>query len=150
MGTVGNASGASGGYIGGGRAMIVLLVNRARSFIFSTAPVPAAAAAAKAGIELLQSNEGEERRVRLWSLVDQLKNALTGGPWKLPVVQSAILPVIIGKEAKALEFAMKLRDCGMFIPPMRYATVARGEARLRLTITASHNGDDVRALVVDL
>ena len=65
MGTLGKALGASGGYICGSRALIDYLVNRARSFIFSTAPVPAAAAAAKAGIRLIQSAEGEARRENL-------------------------------------------------------------------------------------
>lgn len=150
MGTLGKAIGASGGYICGSRALIDLLVNRARSFIFSTAPVPAAAAAAQAGIELLKSHEGEERRVRLWSLVDQLKNALTSVPWKMPVVQSAILPMIVGEEARAVDLAMKLRDCGIFIPAIRYPTVARGEARLRVTVTAAHTPDDMRQLATTL
>jgi 7-keto-8-aminopelargonate synthetase-like enzyme len=96
MGTLGKAVGAAGGHICGSRALIDLLVNRARSFIFSTAPVPAQAAAAKAGIELIQSAEGEKRRAYLWSLVDRLKNALVGGPWRVPVVQSAIVPLIVG------------------------------------------------------
>lgn len=143
MGTLGKALGASGGYICGSRALIDLLVNRARSFIFSTAPVPAAAAAARAGIELLQSAEGEQRRARLWSMVDELKNALTGGPWTLPVVQSAIVPLIIGEEAKAVEVARHLRELGIFIPAIRYPTVARGAARLRLTMTAAHSAEDI-------
>jgi 8-amino-7-oxononanoate synthase len=146
MGTLGKAIGASGGFVCGSRALIDLLVNRARSFIFSTAPVPAAAAAARAGIELLQSAEGEERRVRVWSLADQLKNALTGGSWKLPVVQSAIVPMIVGDENKAVQVATKLRERGLFIPAIRYPTVARGQARLRITVTAGHTPNDVREL----
>jgi 8-amino-7-oxononanoate synthase len=146
MGTLGKAIGASGGFICGSRALIDLLVNQARSFIFSTAPVPAAAAAAKAGVELLQSAEGEERRVHVWSLVDKLKNALTGSPWKLPVVQSAIIPLIVGNENKAVEVAAKLRERGIFIPAIRYPTVPRSKARLRVTLTASHTLDDVAAL----
>lgn len=143
MGTLGKAIGASGGFICGSRALIDLLVNRARGFIFSTAPVPAAAAAARAGIEVIQSSEGEERRVRMWALVDALKNALTGGAWKLPVVQSAIVPLIVGGEATAMDLAMKLRERGIYIPAIRYPTVARGEARLRLTVTANHTTEDI-------
>jgi 8-amino-7-oxononanoate synthase len=150
MGTLGKALGASGGYICGSRVLIDLLVNRARSFIFSTAPVPAATAAAKAGIELLQSDEGERRRVYLWSLVDQLKNALTSGPWKLLVVQSAILPIIVGEENLAVGLATKLRDSGIFIPAIRYPTVARGKARLRVTVTAAHTLEDLRQLAATL
>jgi 8-amino-7-oxononanoate synthase len=146
MGTLGKALGASGGYICGSRSLIEVLVNRARSFIFSTAPVPAAVAAATAGLKLLQSAEGEERRVRLWSLVDQLKNALVAGPWNLPVVQSAIIPIVIGDEKAAMDLASKLRERGIFIPAIRYPTVARNAARLRVTLTASHTADDIAAL----
>src|SRR5450432_3509115 len=74
MGTLGKALGASGGYICGSRVLVDFLVNRARSFIFSTAPVPAAAATATAGIQLSQSPEGEERRNQLWTLVRQFKS----------------------------------------------------------------------------
>jgi len=149
MGTLGKAIGASGGYVCGNRALIDLLVNRARSFIFSTAPVPAAAAAATAGIKLVQSAEGEGRRVRLWSIIDAVKNALTG-VWKLPVVQSAIIPLIVGDESKAVEIAAQLRKRGIFIPAIRYPTVARGKARLRLTLTAPHSAEDIRELVAAL
>ena len=150
MGTLGKALGASGGYVCGRRALIDLLINRARSFIFSTSPVPAAAAAARAGIELLQSSEGEERRVAVWALVDQLKNALVGGPWKLPVVQSAIVPLLIGGETAAVNLATRLRERGLFVPAIRYPTVARGKARLRLTVTAAHTADDVQELAACL
>ena len=146
MGTLGKALGASGGYVCGSRALVDLLVNRARSFIFSTAPVPAAAAAARAGIELLQSAEGEERRAALWSLVDQLKNALVGGPWKLPVIQSAIVPLPIGDETEAVERATHLRERGVFVPAIRYPTVARRKARLRVTVTAAHTAEDLKEL----
>jgi 8-amino-7-oxononanoate synthase len=150
MGTLGKAIGASGGYVCGSRALIDLLVNRARPFIFSTAPVPAASAAAKAGIELVRSNEGEERRVRLWSLVDRLKNALVGGPWKLPPVQSPIFPLIVGAETDAVALAKSLRERDLFVPAIRYPTVARGEARLRVTVTAAHTFEDVRRFALAL
>ena len=150
MGTLGKALGTSGGYVCGTRALINVLVNRARSFIFSTAPVPAAAAAARAGIELLQTTEGEERRVRLWSLIDQLKNALVGGRWQPPVVQSAILPLLVGAETETVSLAASLREKGFFIPAIRYPTVARGTARLRVTLTAAHTAEDVRELAASL
>jgi 8-amino-7-oxononanoate synthase len=150
MGTLGKALGASGGYVCGSRTLIDLLLNRARSFIFSTPPVPASAAAACAGIELLQTAEGEERRVRVWSLIDQLKNVLVGERWKLPVVQSAIIPLIVGAETEAVNFATRLREIGFLIPAIRYPTVARGAARLRVTLTAAHSTNDVQALVTAL
>src|SRR5205085_2913992 len=100
--------------------------NRARSFIFSTAPTPAAAAAATAAIAFVQSGAGEMRRNLLWARVDEIKNALTGSGWKLPVVRSAILPLMVGEESEAVELAARLRSQGVFIPAIRYPTVARG------------------------
>ncbi|HXI71221.1 MAG TPA: 8-amino-7-oxononanoate synthase [Verrucomicrobiae bacterium] len=136
MGTLGKALGASGGYICGSRPLIDLLVHRARSFIFSTAPVPAAAAAATAGIKMVQSTKGEQRRSLLRQLVNQFEVTST----------SAIIPLIIGDEIKAVELATKLREQNIFIPAIRYPTVARGSARLRVTLTASHTPEDVTEL----
>jgi 8-amino-7-oxononanoate synthase len=146
MGTLGKALGAAGGYICGSRPLIDLLINRARSFIFSTAPAPAAAAAATAAIRLVQSDEGETLRARLWQNVDQTKNALINAGWPLPPVRSAILPLAIGDEAKAVELAAVLRQLGFLIPAIRYPSVARGSARLRLTVTAAHTAEDITAL----
>src|ERR1041385_8394052 len=146
MGTLGKALGASGGYICGSRPLIDLLINCARSFIFSTAPVPAAAAAATAAIRLVQSDDGETRRTRLWQRVDELKNALISAGCPLPPVQSPILPLLIGDEAKAVALAGALREQGIFIPAIRYPSVARGAARLRCTVTAAHAPEDIATL----
>jgi 8-amino-7-oxononanoate synthase len=143
MGTLGKALGASGGYICGSRALIDFLINRARSFIFSTAPVPAAAAAAKAGIQLVQSGEGKKLNEKLWSRVAEFQSATGNRP---PAIPSAILPLIIGDEAKAVTAATQLREQGLFVPAIRYPTVARGAARLRITLTAAHSVDDVLIL----
>jgi 8-amino-7-oxononanoate synthase len=147
MGTLGKALGAAGGYICGSKELIDLLLHRARSFVFSTAPIPAQAAAARAGIELVQSGEGEARRTRLWSLVDELKNGLIARGWKLPVVQSAILPLMVGGEFEAVALSERLLDAGVFVPAIRYPTVAKGAARLRLTLSAEHSPEDINQLL---
>ena len=144
MGTLGKALGASGGYICGSRALIDYLVNRARSFIFSTAPVPAAAAAATAGIRFVQSQAGEARRNLLWHRVDGMKSNLKT---RNSEFRSAIIPFLIGDETQAVEAAAKLREQGIFIPAIRYPTVAPGRARLRVTLTAAHTEADVRQLL---
>ena len=146
MGTLGKALGSGGGYIAGSRALIDVLLNRARSFIFSTAPVPAQAGAALAAVRLVQSAEGESLRQRLWQRVDQTKNAVINAGWPLPPAQSAILPLLIGPEDRAMEIAASLRDAGVFVPAIRYPTVARGAARLRLTVTAAHSAEDIAEL----
>jgi 8-amino-7-oxononanoate synthase len=156
MGTLGKALGAAGGYICGSHRLIELLINRARSFIFSTAPVPAAAAAATKAVELVQSTEGQERRNSLWGLVSQLRTGLTAMerervlPYPVrvdPNLRSAIVPVIVGSEVAAVQFTAALREQGFLIPAIRYPTVARGQARLRLTVTAGHRHDEVTELL---
>ena len=143
MGTLGKAFGASGGYVCGSRALIDFLVNRARSFIFSTAPVPAAAAAAAAGIQLVQSGEGSDRTRRLWQRVVELKCEIRNPKSE---IESAIIPLIVGDESQAVATASALRERGFFVPAIRYPTVARGAARLRITLTADHTAEDVGEL----
>ncbi|MFN7141360.1 MAG: aminotransferase class I/II-fold pyridoxal phosphate-dependent enzyme [Limisphaerales bacterium] len=143
MGTLGKAIGASGGYICGSRNLVDLLINRARSFIFSTAPVPASAAAATAGLRFMRSADGESRRNNLKERVKTFRAVRGLGPEQ---VWSAIQPIIIGSETAAVETAVKLRDAGVFVPAVRYPTVARGAARLRITLTAGHTEDELAEL----
>ncbi len=147
MGTLGKALGASGGYISGSRALIDYLINRARTFIFSTAPVPAAAAAAAAGLRFVQSRSGGERLKLLWQRVLELPTTVN---FRASTAQSAIIPILIGNETKAVEAAAALRKRGIFIPAIRYPTVARGKARLRLTVTAAHRPGDITQLLTAL
>jgi 7-keto-8-aminopelargonate synthetase-like enzyme len=144
MGTLGKALGASGGYICGSRQLIDLLVNRARSFIFSTAPVPAAAAAATAAVQLIQSPEGEKLQRQLH---DRLNQFLSKIKMAKAEIQSAIIPIILGGESKALDAASKLAARSIYVPAIRYPTVARNASRLRVTITAGHSDDDISRLV---
>lgn len=143
MGTLGKALGAAGGYICGSKTLIDYLINRARSFIFSTASVPAAPAAASAAVRLVQSELGKERRQQLWQRVSLLR---AGNLRRNSSSPSAIIPIHIGEETKAIEAAEILRRLGIFIPAIRYPTVARGSARLRLTLTAAHTQDEVERL----
>lgn len=147
MGTLGKAVGAAGGFICGSRALADFLINRARSLVFSTAPVPAQAAAARAGVELIQSAEGAGRCRRLWSLVELFQRELPGAGWSAPAARSAIIPLRVGAEARAMEISARLREQGILLPPIRYPTVARGAARLRVTVSAAHTEEEVRQLV---
>jgi 8-amino-7-oxononanoate synthase len=143
MGTLGKALGSAGGYLCGSRPLIDYLINRARSFIFSTAPVPAAAAAAAAGVRLVASPAGEERRNQLKANVAALSHYMetTGG---------AIIPMMMGEESKAMKVTGALFRQGIFIPAIRFPTVARGQARLRLTMTAAHTAADIEQLLAAL
>ncbi|HEV2208170.1 MAG TPA: 8-amino-7-oxononanoate synthase [Verrucomicrobiae bacterium] len=146
MGTLSKALGAAGGYICGSRALVDLLINRARPFIFSTAPVPAAAAAATAGIRFVQSVAGEERRKRLWTRARELSQLIGFSEDRL----SAIRPLVVGDERRAMEQAAALRARGFLVPAIRFPAVAHGSARLRLTLSASHTAEDVQLLAQTL
>jgi 7-keto-8-aminopelargonate synthetase-like enzyme len=143
MGTLGKALGAAGGFVCGSRTLIEFLVNKARSFIFSTAPVPAAAAAAMAGIELVRSSVGAERCRTLWERLSELPKII---PTLGANLVSAIVPIHVGDETAAMTLAAALRGRGLFIPAIRYPTVARGHARLRVALTAEHSRADLEQL----
>jgi len=150
MGTLGKALGSSGGYICGPRSLIEYLINRARPFVFSTAPVPAAAAAAAAGVRFVQSAAGEQRRRQLWSNVEAFNRRAEpenkSGGTERRHKPSAIIPIMIGEETRALKIAAALRDQGIFIPAIRYPTVGHGQARLRVTLSAAHEASDIAQL----
>ncbi|MBV9998830.1 MAG: 8-amino-7-oxononanoate synthase [Verrucomicrobia bacterium] len=144
MGTLSKALGVSGGYLAGSATLIDYLVNRARSFIYSTAPPPALAAAALAAIRLVEAAEGARLRRRLWANVNQLCAALEN--WAPPEPASAIVPVKLGSEKDALAASSALRHAGIWIPAIRYPTVARGTARLRVTVSAAHSPEMIAEL----
>ena len=147
MGTLGKALGAAGGFVCGSADLIELLRHRARSFMFSTAPVPAQTAAALAGLEIVESEEGEKRRTRLWQRVDEMKNGLIARGWKLTAVRSAMVPLMVGGEREAVALSERLLEANVFVPAIRYPTVAKGAARLRLTLSADHTPADIEELL---
>lgn len=149
MGTLSKALGVSGGYVCGSRALIDFLINRARSFVYSTAPAPALAEAACAALDFLQTEQGEERRKKLWQNIRILAEGLP--PRLAPErIQSAIIPIIIGDEGAALSAANLLYEQGFFVPAIRYPTVAKGSARLRVTLSAAHEEGEIRRLTAAL
>jgi len=141
MGTLGKALAVSGGYIAGSRVLIDFLINRARSFIFSTAPSPAVAAACRAALRIVQSSEGDALRTRL-----QENHRLFAGALEAEPSPSAIIPLILGGEGRALDESARLMDAGFFIPAIRYPTVPRNTARLRITLSAAHTPGQIRGL----
>ena len=137
----------------GSRALIDLLINQARSFVFSTAPLPSVAAAASKSIEMIRGADGEARKSKLWAMVDEVKNVLIRVGMSPGVVRSPIIPLVIGDEQEAMDRSAALLEEGILIPAVRYPTVARGKARLRLSVSASHgfeeSGELERALTTD-
>ncbi|MBI5686290.1 MAG: 8-amino-7-oxononanoate synthase [Verrucomicrobia bacterium] len=161
LGTLSKALGCVGGFVCGSRALVDLLINRARSLVYSTALPPAMVAAASAAVEFVLSGAGEARCGELWRRVNELREGLGGQsgagvppepPLKMgrqdvcPVSSSPIMPLILGDETRAVECSRRLFERGFFVPAIRYPTVARGSARLRLTVTAAHSNGEIRSL----
>lgn len=146
MGTLSKALGVSGGYLAAPRTVIDLLINKARSLIYSTAPPPALAATASAAIKLVQSPLGESLRQQLMKHRQQLLTRLGSD---MPLA-AAIIPLLIGDETAAMQTSAALLEAGYLIPAIRYPTVARGAARLRLTLSAAHEAGQIEGLVASL
>ena len=142
MGTLGKALGVSGGYIAGSTQLKQLLLQRARSFIFTTATPPALAAALSASLEIVNSSEGDELRNKLWQNVQSL-HSLTSGRTNL---LSPISPVILGDENRTLAVSNQLLESGFYVPAIRHPSVARDKARLRITLSSSHTPDQIASL----
>jgi 8-amino-7-oxononanoate synthase len=142
LGTLSKAIGSSGGFIAGPASLIDLLINRARSFIYSTAPPPAAIAAAIAGLDIIASATGDHLRAALWRNHEELTANLRRRP-KPEGKRSAIVPIIVGSEEQALSLSEELVERGFLVPAVRFPTVPRGSARLRVTVSAAHQLQDV-------
>ena len=136
MGTLSKALGSYGAYVAGSPALIDLLINRARSFIFTTGLPPASAAAASAAIELIQAQP--ERIGRWWDNGCYLRDGLAAAGFSLGASATPILPVIVGPAQPALDLAEALLKRNIFVLAIRPPTVPEGTARLRVTPTAAH------------
>jgi len=143
MGTLSKALGSSGGYVAGSATLVEYLRQKSRPFIFNTAPTPSSVAAADAALSLL---EGEPGLVE--SLHENVR-AFVAATRGLPFVrggETAIFPVAVGDERRAVAVSEELERRGFLVPAIRYPTVARGEARLRVAISARHTPEQMSAL----
>ncbi len=147
MGTLSKAIGSEGGFVCASHEMTDYLRNKARSYIFSTAPSPASAAAALAALGIIRTEP--ERVARLQHNVAFFLKQLHRLGIKAQT-ESAIVPVIVGDSARALAAAESMRDDGIFVSAIRYPSVPEGTARLRLTVMASHTESDLVRCAVSL
>lgn len=136
VGTLSKALGSYGGFVTGGAPLIDWLVNRARSFIFSTAPPPPSLGAALAALDLVEREPG--LRERLWQNVHVAREGLAALGLTLPATASPIVPLIVGAPETALAGTDALLRRGVFVQAIRPPTVPPGTSRLRLTVSASH------------
>jgi 8-amino-7-oxononanoate synthase len=143
VGTLSKTLGSLGGFVAGSRDVVDVIVNRARSYIFSTAPTPADAAAALAALRILRSDEGAALTGRLAALIDRV----VGAGFAPPGHPSPIIPVVLGSEQAALNASAALLQGGLWVPAIRPPTVPVGTSRLRVTLSAAHTDEDVSRLL---
>ena len=143
VGTLSKTLGSLGGFVAASRDIVDLMVNRARSYIFSTAPTPADAAAALAAVRIVRSAEGAALTGRLAALIDRLAEAGFAPPGH----PSPIIPVVLGSEQAALNASAALLHEGLWVPAIRPPTVPVGTSRLRVTLSAAHSDEDVTRLL---
>jgi 8-amino-7-oxononanoate synthase len=141
--TCGKGLGVEGALLTGPRPVIDLLVNRARPFVFSTAPSPLMAVAVRAALERMIAADAE--RARLAALVDHAAASLCA-PLGLPAPQSQILPVMLREDAPTMKVADALQAAGFDVRGIRPPTVPRGTARLRISITLNVDEAIIAAL----
>lgn len=142
VGTLSKAVAAEGGFVAGSKKLTEFLKNKARSFIFTTAMAPAVAAAANANLKYIDAHP--ERVQKLQDNVKFFCDTLRSAGFQIPPTASAIVPIIIGDEARALEISAALQKRGILIPAIRYPTVARGQARLRASLMATHTQEQLQ------
>ncbi|MCI9231941.1 MAG: 8-amino-7-oxononanoate synthase [Lachnospiraceae bacterium] len=140
MGTLSKAIGAEGGYVCGSRVLAEYLKNRARSYIFSTALPPVTVAAAKRALELIEEEPWRVGRLQenvRWFCGQLRERGIEA--WS----ETAIIPIRIGAEEKAVKVSEMLMEQGFFLPAIRYPTVKKGEALLRAALMATHTKEEL-------
>ncbi|MDS4059506.1 MAG: aminotransferase class I/II-fold pyridoxal phosphate-dependent enzyme, partial [Candidatus Contendobacter sp.] len=128
--------------------VIEWLMQRARSYIFTTASSPIMAAALLASLDLIAT--GDDRRAQLQHLITRLRDGLNGLPWRLLPSPTAIQPLLIGANEAAVGLAGRLFERGLWVPAIRPPTVPAGTARLRISLSAAHRESQIDDLIAAL
>lgn len=145
MGTLGKAAGVFGAFIAADEIIIEYLINRARTYIYTTAVPPLIAHVLLKSLELIRTATAS--RSHLFALIEYFRAALAASPWRLAQSGTAIQPLIIGDNPKTVELSDTLWKRGIWVPAIRPPTVPKGSARLRITLTALHSRQDIECLV---
>ena len=147
IGTLGKAAGVSGAFICAQESFIEWLIQKGRPYIYSTATPPAIAHALLKSLEMIEGEEGRQRRAQLAQLMDIWHEEMVFSQWQKTSSCTPIQPVILGSNANALLASSLLDKAGYWIPAIRPPTVPAGGARLRITFSANHSTDDLRQLI---
>jgi 8-amino-7-oxononanoate synthase len=150
IGTLGKAAGVSGAFVCAQDSFIEWLIQKGRPYIYSTATPPAIAHTLLKSLEIIEGDEGTNRRAQLNQLIKIWQDEMIFSEWEKVSSCTPIQPVILGSNASALMAAKLLDEAGYWIPAIRPPTVAPGSARLRITFSANHSADDLRKLIATL
>lgn len=145
IGTFGKAFGSSGAFVAGPALLMDYLVQKARTYIYTTAMPPALAMASQASIDLVEHEDG--RRQHLQSLIERFRSAMTALGYPLLPSTTAIQPVMVGDARAALRLSADLEKLGLLVTAIRPPTVPQGASRLRVTLSASHTDADLDRLI---
>lgn len=148
IGTLGKALGSFGAYVTGSKQLIQLLINRARSFIFTTGLPPSCVAAAAKAIEICEREP--DRANGLLERARKTGESLRKAGLNIPHIESQILPVLIGDSRETVEVAQNLLERNIYVAAIRPPTVPRNTARLRLSLVATHEAEHIEKLLVAL
>jgi 8-amino-7-oxononanoate synthase len=148
VGTLSKALGSIGGFVAGRQSLIDWLINKARPYIFSTALPPAAAAASRAAVKIVQKEP--QRRTQLLERAAELRGALQQQGWNVGPSVSQIIPLIIGDAARTMQLAEQLLERLIIVPPIRPPSVPDGASRLRLSLSYGHTPEQIAALTATL
>ncbi|HWA97690.1 MAG TPA: aminotransferase class I/II-fold pyridoxal phosphate-dependent enzyme, partial [Pirellulales bacterium] len=145
MGTLSKAFGCAGGFVCGRRSLVDWLVNRARSYVFSTAQPAAWCAAAIEAIEIVEREP--LRRERLLGLADRVRDVLRAQEWDTGASTTQIIPVIVGAPGRAIELSRRLLDRGLFVPAIRPPSVPEARSLLRISLSSAHDDAMIERLL---
>jgi 8-amino-7-oxononanoate synthase len=148
LGTLGKAAGVCGAFVAAEELVVESLVQRARTYIYTTALPPMIAHVLRRTLELIAA--ADERRARLRANVAQLRASSARFPGRLLASATAIQPLVLGENRATLEASRRLRADGIVVPAIRPPTVPQGTARLRISLSAAHESADVEALAAAL
>jgi 8-amino-7-oxononanoate synthase len=148
LATLGKAAGVFGAFVAAQNDVIERLVQRARTYIYTTAAPPLLSHALLQSLDVIRSEEW--RRVRLTGLIRQLRATLRLRKWRLLPSQTPVQPVVIGESSEASHASDSLLAAGILVPAIRPPTVPTGQARLRISISAAHSDEHIDRLVAAL
>ena len=148
MGTLGKAAGVFGAFVAGDADVVEWILQRARTYMFTTARPPILSAALLAALDLIESESWRRRQLKM--LIERLSAGLSKLPWRLLPSETAIQPLIVGENLQAVSLMESLRQDKIWVPAIRPPTVPAGTARLRISLSAAHREQDVDRLLASL